>query len=131
MRPDSASNNTAQHAQHKTPDFLSYCAHFPGLCCDEQPRKTVLDAITDEKTFDSPRSHLLQRESASFNSRLHQKNDHQADSLFGASVHRRTFLRREHAHSGPFEAPTARGTGHCRRMGAAVDLRATLDGSFC
>ncbi|MEI7776591.1 MAG: hypothetical protein WCK17_17655 [Verrucomicrobiota bacterium] len=48
-----------------------------------------------------------------------------------ASVYRRTFLRDEHANIGPFEQPTARGTGHCRQTVAAVDLRSTLDTSFC
>jgi len=62
MRPDSASNNTAQHAQHKTPDFLSYCAHFSGLCCYEQPRQTALGAITHEKTLTVPEA-LFRRDS--------------------------------------------------------------------
>jgi len=62
MRPESVCNNTAQHAQHKTPDFLSYCAHFSGLCCDEQPRKTALGAITHDNTLTVPES-LFRRDS--------------------------------------------------------------------
>jgi hypothetical protein len=62
---------------------------------------------------------------------LHRKHDNQAESLLRASVYGRTFLRDEHANIGPFEQPTARGTGHCRQTVAVVDLWATLAGSFC
>ena len=51
MRPESASKSTAQHAQHKTPDLMSYCAHFQGLCCDQHPLQTALEAINREKTL--------------------------------------------------------------------------------
>ena len=46
-----------------------------------------------------------------------------------ASVHRRTFLRREHAHR-LFEEPRTSVSGHRGRTGAALDLGATLAVSF-
>ncbi len=46
-----------------------------------------------------------------------------------ASMHRRTFLRREHGH-GLFEEPRTSVSGHRGRTGAALDLGATLAGSF-
>ena len=62
MRPESASKSTAQHAQHKTADLMSYCAHFQGLCCDQQPLKTALEAINREKSL-TVREALFRRES--------------------------------------------------------------------
>ena len=50
MRPESACKSAAEHAQHKTPDFLHYCAHLSRLCCPEQPLKTALDLKNHEKT---------------------------------------------------------------------------------
>jgi hypothetical protein len=41
---------------------LRCCAHFSGLCCDEQSRKTALDAITHEKTLTVPEA-LFRRKS--------------------------------------------------------------------
>ena len=49
-------------AQHKTPDLLRYCAHFSGLCCDEQPRKTALESTNREKKLTVPEA-LFRRES--------------------------------------------------------------------
>jgi hypothetical protein len=62
MRPESASKSTAQHAQQKTPDLMSYCAHFQGLCCDQQPRQTALEAKNHEKSLTVPEA-LFRRES--------------------------------------------------------------------
>ena len=62
MRTESASKSTAQHAQHKTPDLMSYCAHFQGLCCDQQPLQTALEAINREKTLTDSEA-LFRRES--------------------------------------------------------------------
>ena len=62
MRPESASKSTAQHAQQKTPDLMSYCAHFSGLCCPQQPRQTALEAKNHEKTLTVPEA-LFRRES--------------------------------------------------------------------
>ena len=50
MRPESAGKTAAEHAQHKTPDLLHYCAHLSGLCCPE-PLKTTLDLKNHEKTL--------------------------------------------------------------------------------
>jgi hypothetical protein len=44
------------------PDFLCYSAHFSGLCCDEQPRKTALDDIPHDKTLSVPEA-IFRRES--------------------------------------------------------------------
>ena len=52
----------AEHAQHKTPDFLHYCAHLSRLGCPEQPLKTTLESKNDEKTF-TVREALFRRES--------------------------------------------------------------------
>ncbi len=41
MRPESSYKSAAKHAQHKTPDFLHYCAPFSRLCYPEQPLKTI------------------------------------------------------------------------------------------
>ena len=46
----------------QAPDFLRYSAHFSGLCCDEQPRKTALDAIPHDKTLSVPEA-IFRRES--------------------------------------------------------------------
>ena len=58
------SSATTQHNMHSTrrPIFLCYCAHFSGLCCDEQPRKTALGAITHDNTLTVPES-LFRRDS--------------------------------------------------------------------
>jgi hypothetical protein len=48
----------------QAPDFLRYSAHFSGLCCDEQPRKTALDAIPHDKTLTVPEA-LFRTESLS------------------------------------------------------------------
>jgi hypothetical protein len=97
------------------------CAFFRALLRRSSPDNRTC-RHNSRQNFDSPRSPRPQGESACFNARLHRKHDHQADSLFGASVYRRTFLRREHANIGPFEEPKARGTGHHRRTGADIDL---------
>jgi hypothetical protein len=41
---------------------MSYCAHFSGLCCDQQPRQTALEARNQEKTL-TVREALFRRES--------------------------------------------------------------------
>ena len=110
--------------------FELLCAFFRALLRRAAPKNRTWRHNSPEH-FDSPRSPLPQGQPACFNARLHRKHDNQAESLLGASVYRRTFLRDEHANIGPFEQPTARGTGHCRQTVAAVDLRATLAGSFC
>jgi hypothetical protein len=60
---------------------------------------------------------------------MNGNHGNQAAALFGASIHRRTFLRREHAHR-LFEEPRTSVSGHRGRTGAALDLGATLAGSF-
>jgi len=62
MRPESTYKSAAEHAQHKTPDLLSYCTHLSGLCCPEQPPKTTLEAKNHEKTLTVPEA-LFRRES--------------------------------------------------------------------
>ena len=62
MRPESAGKSAAEHAQHKTPDFLHYCAHLSRLCCPEQPPKTTLEAKNHEKTLTVAEA-LFRRES--------------------------------------------------------------------
>ena len=61
MQPESTCKSAAEHAQHKTPDFLGYSALFSGLCCPQQPRQTALEAINREKTLTVPES-LFRRE---------------------------------------------------------------------
>jgi hypothetical protein len=78
--------------------------------------------------FDGAQSPVRQRESAAFNARLHENHGDQAAPLPGASVHRRTFLRREHAHR-LFEEARTSVSGNHRRPRAALDLGATLAGS--
>jgi hypothetical protein len=41
---------------------MSYCAHVSGLCCDQQPRQTALEAKNHEKFLTVPEA-LLRRES--------------------------------------------------------------------
>ena len=62
MRPESVRKSAAEDATHKTPDLVRYSAHFSGLCWDEQPRKTALEAINHEKTL-TVREALFRRES--------------------------------------------------------------------
>ena len=62
MLPESVCKSAAEHAQYKTPDLLSYCAHLSGLCCPEQPLKTALESINREKTLTVPEA-LFRRES--------------------------------------------------------------------
>ena len=108
--------------------FELLCAFFRALLRRAAPKNRTW-RHNSRQHFDSPRIPLPQGQPACFNARLHRKHDNQAESLLRASVYRRTFLRDEHANIGPFEQPTARGTGHCRQTVAAVDLRATLAGS--
>ena len=65
MPPESASKSAAEHAQHKTPDFLHYCADLSRLCCPEQPLKPALESKNDEKTL-TVREALFRRESVPF-----------------------------------------------------------------
>jgi hypothetical protein len=65
MRPESASKSATEHAQHKTPDFLHYCAHLSRLYCPDQPLKTALESKNDEKTL-TVREALFHRESVPF-----------------------------------------------------------------
>jgi hypothetical protein len=62
MCPESACKRAAEHAQHKTPDFLHYCAHLSRFCCPEHPLKTTLESKNDEKTL-TVREALFRRES--------------------------------------------------------------------
>ena len=62
MRPESACESAAEHAQHKTPDFLHYCAHLSRLCCPEQPLKTALEVKNHVKSL-TVREALFRRES--------------------------------------------------------------------
>ena len=62
MRPESACKSAAEHAQNKTPDLLSYCAHLSRLCCPEQPPKTTLDLKITKKTL-TVHEALFRRES--------------------------------------------------------------------
>jgi hypothetical protein len=62
MCPESACKSAAEHAQHKTPDLLSYCAPLWRLCCPEQPPKTKLEAKNHEKTL-TVHEALFRRES--------------------------------------------------------------------
>jgi hypothetical protein len=63
MRPESASKSTAQHAQQKTPDLRSYCAHFQGLAATSNPGKPHWRPKKPEKTL-TVREALFRRESA-------------------------------------------------------------------
>jgi hypothetical protein len=62
MRPESACKSAAEHAQHKTPDFLHYRAHLSRLCCPEQSPKPALESKNYEKTLTVPEA-LFRRES--------------------------------------------------------------------
>jgi hypothetical protein len=62
MRPESACKSASEHAQHKTPDFLHYCAHLSRLCCPEQPLNPALESKNHEKTLTVPEA-LFRRES--------------------------------------------------------------------
>jgi hypothetical protein len=97
MHRESAYKRAAEHVTHKTPGLLRYGAHFWGLCCDEQPRKTALESINTEKTLTVPEV-LFCRESADFNARLHGKHGDQAALHPGASAPGPTVLLREYAH---------------------------------
>ena len=41
----------AEHVTQKTPDLLRYSAQISGLCSDEQPWKTALEATNHSKTL--------------------------------------------------------------------------------
>jgi hypothetical protein len=62
MRPESAGKTAAEHAQHKTTDILSYCAHLSRLCRPEQPPKTTPESKNHEKTL-TVHEALFRRES--------------------------------------------------------------------
>ena len=68
MHPESVCKSVAEHAQHKTPDFLHYCAQLSRLCCPEQPLKTTLDLKNHEKTL-TVAEVLFRRESLPFSMR--------------------------------------------------------------
>jgi hypothetical protein len=62
IQPESAWKSVSEHAQHKTPDFLHYCAHLSRFCCPEQPLKPALESKKHEKTLTVPEA-LFRRES--------------------------------------------------------------------
>jgi hypothetical protein len=65
MRPESACKSAAEHAQHKTPDFLHYCAHMSRFCCPDHLLKTALEFKNHEKSL-TVRESLFRRESVPF-----------------------------------------------------------------
>jgi hypothetical protein len=121
-------NPCVPHVAPTPPELLRYCAHFSGLCCDEQPRKTALDGIHHEKTL-TVREALFGRESVPLS--MHSCMDSMAikQHPFWSRPCMTPHFCGASPHIDPFEEPKTRGWGHRGRTGAAVDLRATLAGS--
>ena len=128
MRAESACKSAAEHAQHKTPDFLHYCAHLSRLCCPEQPLKTALECINHEKTL-TVREALFRRESVPLSMHGCMESMAIKQHTFCACPWTAAHFCGASTHIGLLEEPKARARGHLRRTGADVDLGARLAAS--
>jgi hypothetical protein len=101
--------------------------HFSGSAETSSPGKQL--STTKIRKPLTVRKALFGRESVCFQCMDEWKAWQPSSTLMYASVHRRTFLRREHAHR-LFEEPRTSVSGHRGRTGASLDLGAMLAGSF-